>query len=203
MGQSQSSEYILPFGKRYIISYCAQYNIKDSGTFKDSVNVNIPVENNKTPLHLIYTLFYYKLNLIGYSIKPIWKHLNCNIPLETILEKISINSSDLVTLSDITIQRTCYYPTLDNIKSLLSNGNVLIGGMILGPKMCTDILNQTVNNLITDIVLIVGYTPSGILIKTTWTSGTIEIPNEYLSNFKELWDIYINSPEDKYICEYK
>jgi hypothetical protein len=85
----------------------------------------------------------------------------------------------------------------------LSNGNVLIGGMILGPKMCTDILNQTVNNLITDIVLIVGYTPSGILIKTTWTSGTIEIPNEYLSNFKELWDIYINSPEDKYICEYK
>ena len=203
MGQSQSSEYTLPFGKRYVISYCNQYNVNEPGPFKESVNINVPVENNSTPLHLIYSVFYYKLNLIGYSIKEKWKYVNCNIPLETILEKISIKSNDFVTLSDITIQKLCYYPTLENIKSLLTNGNVLIAGMILSTNLCENVLNQNVNNLITDIVLIVGYTPSGVLVKTTWTHGEIEIPNNYLSNFKEIWDICINSPEDKYISEYK
>jgi len=83
----------------------------------------------------------------------------------------------------------------------LSKGNILIAGLILDSSLCVNVLHQKVSNLITDIVLIVGYSPTGILIKTSWISEIIEIPIEYLSNFKEMWDIYINSPEDKYICQ--
>ena len=201
MGQVQSFEYTLPLGKRYIISYCSQYNVNATEFVPETVLLNISILN-KSPNDLINSVFYHKLNAIGYSIeqRPLFKNIS-NIPLETILEQVTIKSKTGIILSDIIVHRMCYYPTLINIKSLLSKGSILIAGLILTTKFCENVLKQTVNTLITDIVLIVGYTELGLLIKTTWTPEVIEIPNEYLSNFKEIWDIYINSPEDKYICE--
>jgi hypothetical protein len=139
---------------------------------------------------------------MGYSLQqtPVFKNIS-NVPLETILEQLTIKSKNGIILSDITIKRICYYPTLCNIKALLSKGNVLIAGIILDPLFCNNILQQVIPTLITDIVLIVGYTPTSVIIKTSWTPETIEVPNEFIANFKEMWDIFINSPEDKYICQ--
>ena len=133
-------------------------------------------------------------------LQRIFKNIS-NIPLEHILENVSIKSNNGINLTDIDIKKNCYYPTLHNIKSLLCNGNVLIAGLILDSPLCVNVLHQKVIQLITDIVLIVGYSPNGIFIKTSWTPEILELPIEYISNFKEMWDIYINSPEDKYICQ--
>ena len=201
MGQSQSLQYTLPSGKRYTISYCSQYNVKEYGFVPDSVHINIPVLN-KNPIDLIYSVFYAKLNAMGYSMEQtsVFRNIS-NIPLETVLEQVTIKSKNGLTLSDITVKQTCYYPTIANIKSLLAKGSPLIAGIILDPLFCTTVLHEVISHLITDIVLIVGYSETGVIIKTSWTPETIEVPNEYLSNFKEMWDIYINSPEDKYICQ--
>jgi hypothetical protein len=201
MGQSQSLQYTLPLGKRYTISYSPQYNVNEYGFVPETIHINIPILN-KNPIDLINSVFYSKLNRMGYSLQqtPIFKNIS-NVALEDILEQLTIKSKNGIILSDITIKKNCYYPTLANIKALLSQGNVLIAGIILDPLFCNNVLQQVVPTLITDIVLIVGYTPTSVIIKTSWTAETIEVPNEFIANFKEMWDIFMNSPEDKYICQ--
>ena len=63
-----------------------------------------------------------------------------------------------------------------------------------------DYLNNS--DIISDIILIVGYTPDTLLIKTSWVPDTLEIPLNYIGNIKELWNISIYSPEEKYFEEF-
>ena len=46
---------------------------------------------------------------------------------------------------------------------------------------------------------IIGYTKENILIKTNWTNSIINIPISFISNFREIWNIEIESPEDTFL----
>jgi hypothetical protein len=148
---------------------------------------------------------HYKIKHLGYNIKQfITEEFGIPLPLNEILERILNKGikSELSNekLNDIEITIQCFYPKLKNIKRLLSSGSILIGGLIIDHKLLKffDINESTI---LSDIVLIVGYTAECIIIRTTWIIESLSIPNEFIDNFKELWDINIKSPEDKFFAK--
>jgi hypothetical protein len=194
MGPVQS-KYQLPSGKRYIISYCKQYT--NCSKIKESVNLENYIDPQiKTVLDLIYNVFYYKLDAIGYKIHHKYgqfQNIN-NSPLEYILKTVSIKSSNRDNLKDLDIKYICYFGTINNIQSLLSKGSILIAGIIIDLEL-SEFLGSKEQHIISDIVLLTGYSKDSFFIKTTWTIEILEIPNKYIENIKEIWDLFLNSPE--------
>jgi hypothetical protein len=182
MGQTQST---IPSGKKYLVSYCKQHNVKESTKLLESVDLsNLLVRKG-----LLNSVFEYKTRFLGYSFKPI--DFETGIPLNKILKNVK--------LENLSFKCRCYTVSLENIKYFLSNFNVLIAGVIIDKKLSKEIFKKEINTKPSDIVLIVGYTPENLLLKTTWFEEILSLPFEFLCNIKEIWNINILSSEDKYL----
>ena len=197
----------VPSGKNYIISYCKHSKFKSIPDISNKTNlVNGIGINNKTHTHLIYSVFYYFINNNGYSLKKMYPHgTTTNLSLECLLKGIitkGFYSADYQKkLSDIIITPICYTPKLKTIRSLVYLGNVLIAGLIIDSYLSQLLFKVDVKQVVTEIVLVIGYNEKELLVKSIWDSEIISIPNEYISNIKEVWNIEINSPEDKFFDE--
>ena len=207
MGITPSKEYLLPSGKNFIISYCKIYNIDDSKLdfyFDKKFDINLSHLIDHFTCNLILIPFYHKIHNIGYSIKE----SNCTLDYKNPLSDVILNiiKSGIPTSSgeilDVTIKSKCYYPTIDNIRYHLYNGNILIAGLVIDTEFIKIVLKSDdykENEVFSDIVLIVGFDDTRVLIKTNWNKDIIYVPNSFLENFREIWNIEIESPEDIYL----
>lgn len=200
MGQNTSKEYLLPSGLNYIVSYCKIENLNFKTPDGSS---DLTYFTNFDQLLLIP--FYYKLHNLGYSVKSSnFKAYLGKLPLnELILKIITLgipnSSGDIL---DVVIKSTCYYPNINNICSLLDSGNIIIAGLIMDNDFINVVLKSddyTPKEVLSDIVLIVGYNSSDFLIKTNWTSSIINVPILFIHNFREIWNIEIESPEENFL----
>ena len=182
----------------YIYSYSKQYNCEKE-TEIESINLDsLLIENN-----LIYSSFFYKLKHNGYSIKLNNYFTNENISLNKIIQKVinrGFKSSRNFYLKDLIITPKCYFVTKNNIKYLLSTGNVLLGGIYIDPEFINAVNYPLKEIITTDIILIIGFNEKGIIIKTNH-GKIIEIPDNFINNIKEMWDIMVNSPEELFLNE--
>ena len=208
MGPVQSKEYNLPSGKNYSFSYCKQLEIKSASSnaraFTDLSNL-INFENNdcafnENIIKLIYSAIKYKITNLGYTINPcINLNLNLNKSLKDNLETIINygfynNQGDF--LSDLIIKKQCYKSDLNTIFSLISSGNILVGGIIIDQELIDYLdIKLTIDKLISDIILIIGFTEECLILKTNWKNENIYLKFEFIDNIKELWNFKIKSPE--------
>jgi hypothetical protein len=196
MGNTSSKRYSLPLGKNYNISYCRQYNHRSK--IKDFIDLSSFLIDQGDQGDLISKLIIYEINKHGYSLKPIEQRFY-NLPLNQIIKNFKIKSSDNVILKDVSLKSRCYFVNEENIKSLLSDGNILIAGIIIDQEFSDSVLDRTpINYLLTDIVLIIGYSDK-LVLKTNWCKENVYIDFNFLCNIKEIWNIIPIVPEDKFL----
>jgi len=188
MGQGPSKkEYSLPSGKKYVFSYCRHYSLNmDSENF-ESINLENLLETSEEVLEQVFN---YKLKNIGYSFKTSIKTIKG--PLHNILNSV-------ILPKDISFLAKCYQVQKHIIQYFLTKGDILVCGLIMDEDFLLEILGIPFRDTLSDIILIVGYTPDKFLIKTNWTPDTLEIPWIFVENIQELWNINIESPEEKYL----
>ena len=195
MGQSSSSNlvYNLPKNKQFKLSYCKHKNMIINDTVYPT---EIDLSNIlNTEITLIESVFYYKISHCGYSLDTFkLTDFNKKRLIDYFQTLRIIANSEFLT--DLVIHTGCYVPNLNNIRYFLSKGSVLIAGIVLDNTLLSEVLNinEPFTGIITDIILIVGYTMDYIIIKTEWTSETINLDNKFLPNIRELWNIDIKSP---------
>ena len=206
---STHTKYNIPKNKNYLISYTKQENLQPENLQEINIDLSnfviIPVPRGSQNVYsLIYGALFYKLNAIGYSIKPIIpRHLNChNLSLQDIINQIVsygfLLSDYHEVLDDLIITPTCYYPVINTIKYLLQQNNILIGGILLDSDLINYLSPEYSLNIkyvfSSDIILIVGYSEQGFLIKTNWCEDTVLIDYSFIDNIKEVWNITLKPP---------
>ena len=207
MGQTQSD--FIPSGKHYKYSYCKQLDNLVYTFLPESINLSLNLnlnlsKNENYILNFIYVSIYYKIKNLGYNIKENTNYYipTNNVQLNTIIENVALKgimSSSNEVLKDLSIVGKPYKVSLNNIKYLLSQGNILIAGIVLDERFGMEILQKVVHSLLTDIVLIVGYDAESIYILSNWKSEIIKINNCFIDNILEIWNIEINSPEEYFL----
>jgi hypothetical protein len=203
MGNNISFQF--PNENKYCCSNEKKYNVIQGTIIKESIDLSKFISNND---NFIYQIIFYQINSLGYSINlkpPIISPYSKNNTIKEridLIEKIGFISSDYRDiLSDLIFTTKCYFPTLENIKSLLSEGNILLAGIILDPLLVKSISSNEFNKKICDVVCIVGYNFESLFIKCTWTQEIINLDYNFLDNFQEIWTIIIESPENKIISK--
>ena len=189
--QNSKNDYYIPDKKMFKLSYCIHKNIKTISEIKE-INLSSLLDEYEC-IGAIMSLFYYKLKHMGYSIHPI----NIEFPyyrLEQILDNIQCKGiiiSNHNILNDLKIINDCYAPNLNNIYHFLNNGNILLAGIILSDDFAKEVLKIEIfeNDIVSDVILIVGYDTDNIFIKSTWTKDVIKIDNKFLINIKEIWNV--------------
>jgi hypothetical protein len=189
MGQNQTKNYQFPSGIKYNISYCRQYNISekllsDFCFHKTDVDLSNIVEETG-----ISGCINYKLAELGYSFKT-----DIEYSLQTLNEFLL-----KIKILDLGVKWKCYMPTLDNIKYLLFQGNVLLAGIVIDNDLKKMFGITENNSIFSDIVLIVGYNQTDFILKTTWQEDLVNIPFDFVGDFKEIWNIELENPEDKFL----
>lgn len=194
---------MLPEYNKYVISYSKQKNwdnlaVLDPQEYYTSVNLSSELPTKMIDSYdLIYHVILNEINKQGYSIKPTKFYFNKDT-LACMIDQCNcfMSSDSTNTLDDINIVPTCYVPTLNNIKYILSQKKIIIAGIIIDSELRKS-LYQTPNDMrhSTDVICIVGYTESGdLLIKTGWTLPVLELKNTFIENIKEMWTIRITLP---------
>ena len=134
MGQTQSN--CIPSGKHYKYSYCKQLDNLVYTFLPESINLILNLnfdlsKNENYILNFIYVSIYYKIKNLGYNIKENTNYYipTNNVQLNTIIENVALKgimSSSNEVLKDLSIVGKPYKVSLNNIKYLLSQGNILI-----------------------------------------------------------------------------
>jgi len=199
MGQKQTkqSEYFIPTTKNFKISYCVQETITELVEKKEYIDLSKILQEYST-LNLVLQVLYYKCKHQGYNFKE-FNVIPISYRIDHILEYISdkgILLSNNAVINDINIIRNCYQPKLNNIYHFLNKGNILIGGIILNEIFISQVLKMDLfeyYDIISDIILIVGYDSTSIYLKTTWSKELIKMDNKFVKNIREIWDIEIET----------
>jgi hypothetical protein len=195
MGQTQTKRYYIPTTKNFKLSYRIQENVPQCEILK-KINLSKLVEEYKS-VNLVSQLLYYKCNHQGYSFKE-YPVSTLSYRLDHIFEYISekgifLNGNAII--SDLSINYTCYYSNLNNIYYFLNKGSILVGGIILNKKFINEVLQMDSNNqdIMSDIILIVGYDTDSIYLKTNWCENIVKMDNSFINNIKELWNVEIKT----------
>ena len=196
--QSSKENEFIPDKKNFKISYCINKNIKTISEIKNT-DLSSLLDDYEF-IGAIMSLFYYKLKHMGYNIHPI----NIEFPyyrLEQILDNIQYKGiiiSNHNVLNYLKIINECYAPNLNNIYHFLNDGHILLAGIILDHLFAKEVLKveifekNVISDVISDVILIVGYDNDNIFIKTTWTKNILKIDNKFLTNIKEIWNVKLN-----------
>ena len=206
MGLSES-KISLPSEKIFYCSYCKQddYKFTILKEYVDLINlINIKKIDFNYIVDFINKTLYYKIKNLGYSIKETptsfinTKEISLKQIIENICERGFFSSDKTERLTDIIIKPICYKPTLNNIKGLLSDGNILIAGIIIDDDFNANVLNNqiVIRENVSDIIIIIGYNENNISVLSNWYEEPFFINNKFVSNIIEIWNIEINSPED-------
>jgi len=194
MGQQNTKQesLSLPSGKNFKHSYCLRHENKVLKNKIKNVDLSFLIKDYNT--QLVMQVFYYKLKHLGYTLS-ILKNVYTGYRIENILnsfvkEGIPVIGDELINDLEITVE--CYEPHLNNIYYHLNNGNILIAGIILTTEFVNTLFEKTVEDrVLSDIILITGYDSSNFFIKTTWTNVILTIPNKFLKNIREIWNVNI------------
>ena len=196
-----SKEITLPTGKYFKHSYCLKHENKVLKNKIKGIDLSFLIDDYNT--QLIMQVFYYKLKHLGYTLGVI-KHVYTGYRIEHIFnsfvkEGVPIKNDEMI--DDLTITVECYEPHLNNIYYHLNKGSILVAGIILTEEFIKNLFenfdkfdkfDKFDNKVLSDIILITGYDSSNFFIKTTWISGILTIPNKYLKNIREIWNINTN-----------
>jgi hypothetical protein len=202
MGLTES-KYALPTENTFIFSYCKQHepeftDILTSVDLSNNINRNNNIHNYI--LNFIYKSLYYKVYNLGYSVKECsnpFVHTNTNLSkiIQSVCERGFSSSDKSENMTDIVIKPTCYKPTVNIIKGLLSEGNILIAGIVIDDDLSQEVFKKKTVSNTTDIVLITGYNKNTLTLLTNWREEPVEINLCYTSNIIEIWNIEVNCPE--------
>jgi len=194
MGQQNTKQesLSLPSGKNFKHSYCLRHENKVLKNKIKNVDLSFLIKDYNT--QLVMQVFYYKLKHLGYTLS-ILKNVYTGYRIENILnsfvkEGIPVIGDELINDLEITVE--CYEPHLNNIYYHLNNGSILIAGIILTTEFVNTLFEKIVEDrVLSDIILITGYDSSNFFIKTTWTNVILTIPNKFLKNIREIWNVNI------------
>jgi hypothetical protein len=194
MGQTTSKpgEFVIPMKKNFKLSYLIYEQINEIPEIKEEIDLRILVENYSG---LLEGFIFHKCKQIGYTL--VSPKLNViSIRIDTILNDIKhkgIHVSN-TSFNDFILDKKCYKPTLNTIYHFLNNGKILLAGIILTDAFTQETLKMHLhecNDIISDIILIVGYNQEHIYIKTEWCKNVLQIKNTFIDNIKEVWDVDI------------
>jgi hypothetical protein len=206
MGQTQS---FIPSGKRFKYSYSKQLEIpfvKQIEPVTDlSHLIDLPPQQQKYDSgyisNFIQTVIYYNLQNIGYNVHlfdPIETEGTLQNMIDQVIAKGVLCSDKRTKISDLTITSVSYKINRHSIKSLLSQGNILIAGIVLDKTLGSEI-NVKISSFVTDVVLLVGYDTSSIYIISNWVPDVLVVPDHFIDNILEVHKIKVHSPEDYYL----
>jgi len=207
MGQTQSLT--LPLGKNFHFSYCKKQS-EDPPTrrLKEHTDLSnlFPFSFNKVSLNLIYDCILYKIKHLGYDVSKVNKITqHSTLSLKDIINSVISNGfkskDETESLKDLIIKPKSYKVTLENIKTLLFTGNVLLAGLVVDKEFASEVLEITneSNVVLTDIVLITGYTKESLKIMTSWKTEPLYINNKFLENIIEVWNFEVESPDNYFL----
>jgi len=198
MGQQQTkpkeNDIVLPINKHFKLSYNTHETIKVLAEKKEHIDFSTLVQDFHS--FLILRLIYQKLHMLGYTFKEhYWSSSQTHISkiLDVIKEDGILINNEL--FNDFDMSYTCYEPTLNNVYSFLNEGKILVAGIILTEPFVKEYFNKETNTTTSDIVLIVGYDTHTFFIKTIWCEQILKIPNTYIKNIRELWNIEIKGKD--------
>jgi hypothetical protein len=198
MGQQfskENEEYFIPNRKMFKLSYVVHDTIKTKSEILESIDLSSILGTSN--VSIIMQFLYYKLKLQGYTLTPLKIEFPC-FSINDILDQVNFKGITVLNhspLNDFKLVKKCYKPKLNNIYHFLNKGIILLGFIILNENFLSNILHIGLNNynVISDVILIVGYDKENIFIKTSWYKENIKIQNEYMDNIKELWDVEIKT----------
>jgi hypothetical protein len=201
MGQQiskENQEYLIPNQKKIKLSYVVHETIKTKSEILESVDLSNILGTSK--VSIIMQFLYYKFKIEGYSLTPLKIEFPC-FSIFNILNEINVKGIAVLNnteLNDFKISKKCYKPKLNNIYHFLNKGIILLGLIILNEKFMSNILqidtsDYNDNNIISDVILIVGYDKENIFIKSSWCKENIKVKNEYIDNIKEIWDVELKT----------
>ena len=187
--QNSKNGYYMPDRKIFKLSYCIHKNITLSEIKNTNTDLSILV-SDYSDVEVLSQLLYYKLKHIGYTNLKI---INIEFPYYS-LEHIIDNIKNIF-IKDLKIKKECYEPNLNNIYHFLNKGRILLAGIILNDEFATEVLklNLLDNQIVSDIILIVGYNTENIFIKSNWCKDILKVDNKFLNNIKELWNVEIST----------
>jgi hypothetical protein len=180
MGQSTS----LPSGN-VLVSYCKQHSFNEPIKILDTVDLSNVLNPERGLLNSVYE---YHVRFLGGTFTPI--EFEKGLPLNKMLK--------IKRLGHFKVKSRCYTVSLENIKKMISNFDILIAGVIIDKKFSKFIFGKVLEKVF-DLVLIVGYTTDSLILKTNWFKENVEIPFEYICNIKEIHNITIQSNEEIYL----
>jgi hypothetical protein len=206
MGQTQS---FIPSGKRFKYSYSKQLEIPFVKHIQPVTDLSriIEIPPQQQEYHsgyissFIQTVIYYNVQNIGYKIDicdPIETEGNLQNMIDQVIAHGVICSDKRTKISDLTITSVSYKINRHGIKSLLSQGHILIAGIVLDKTLGSEI-NVNITSIVTDVVLLVGYDDTSIYIISNWLPDVLALPDHFIDNILEIHTIEVFSPEDRYL----
>jgi hypothetical protein len=201
MGQQNSKfKFRIPNEKLYKLSYELTVKVNDNQNELKFINLSDALKDFSPNIDPIIQYFYHKLKQSGYVLKP----LNIEfvyMSINEIINKINLKGFPVVnnsSINDIKLIKKCYEVSLNTIYYFINNDSILLALIILNEEFLIHVLkiNENLQNkVITDVVLIVGYTDKTFFIKNKWSEENqiLEIENKYLNNIKEIWNISIKT----------
>jgi len=207
MGQNNSRTYndsnFIPSERLFKLSYTVskKFNLTLSEYHNTSVNISKVFDyyndfrgKNYNKMSVFMQFLYFLTRNIGYTLKPTnieWGYMS----IEGILHQINLKGFPAINnefIKDIKIVKCCYKPDLNAIYYFLNKGEPLLAMVMLDLEFVTECLKisiETINDIGTDAVIIVGYDPDNFYIKTNWFDFDIKVENRFIDNIKELWNV--------------
>uniref|UniRef100_A0A6C0IAM3 Uncharacterized protein n=1 Tax=viral metagenome TaxID=1070528 RepID=A0A6C0IAM3_9ZZZZ len=193
-----TSKLDLPNENKYYMSCVEQCDYIPYIDLKESIDLSNIIPGKFKIIDIID----YQLKDLGYSVNTKDPSYTRKSTIPELIKNIQTNglySADRTdSLSDVVFETQCYYSNLLNIKKLLNKKRMVLAGIILDRPLIKSIEpGSYFDKKVTDIICIVGYTGDNLLIKTSWTTETLELNIKFISNIKELWTIVLKVPEIK------
>jgi hypothetical protein len=173
---------------------CSNYSLTsdiECHEYELEVDLSHLLKSSKDLYGLIYSVFYYKIKHVGYLTPKNQTVTLNNIQLINTVKMVYRT----IKIKDLIVDIRNYLPRLQVIKYFLSSGYILIAGMIMDTEFIKEVFNIDSPTKY-EIVLILGYTPEYIIVKNVSTS--FNVPIKFITHVKEIINISINSPEEKY-----
>jgi hypothetical protein len=206
MGQTQS---FIPSGKRFKYSYSKQIEVPFVKHIQPVIDLShlVKIPPQQQEYHsgyisqFIQTVLYYNVQNIGYKIDTC-EPIETEGTLQNMIDQVIANgvmcSDKRTRVSDITITSKSYKINRHGIKTLLSQGHILIAGIVLDKTLGSEI-NVNIKSFVTDVVLLVGYDDTLIYIISNWLPDVLALPDHFIDNILEIHQLEVFSPEDRYL----
>ena len=203
MGQINSTvnkneSYFIPSERLFKLSYIVARTITTDNEKYQQVDLHGLYEKFDDNIVVFMQFCYQKFQEAGYTLKPInidWGYSSINeIFYEMESKGFPISNNGLI--KDIKFVKNFYKVDLEIIYHFLNRGQPLLAIILLDETFIKDVLKLNEEkycnkNIITDVLIIVGYDSHNFFIKSNWFKSIIKVENKFIHNIKEIWDIQL------------